>query len=103
MTYKEFFELAENKGINKIQITETTTKKLEINYIDENLEKYNIAEQVEYFIKAEKNKKTEKVKTNYIDESILDLLIMKLKETDSSYEDEYITNKKVCAIIQIAE
>ena len=45
MTYKEFFELAENKGINKIQITETTTKKLEINYIDENLEKYNIASQ----------------------------------------------------------
>ena len=64
MTYKEFFELAENKGINKIQITETTTKKLEINYIDENLEKYNIAEQVEYFIKAEKNKKTEENSDN---------------------------------------
>lgn len=101
MTYKEFFELAENKGINKIQITETTTKKLEINYIDENLEKYNIAEQVEYFIKAEKNKKTEKVKTNYIDESILDLLIMKLKETDSSYEDEYLTNKKVMSLEEV--
>ncbi len=101
MTYKEFFGLAENKGINKIQITETTTKKLEINYIDEKLEKYNIAEQVDYYIKAEKNKKTEKVKTNYMDKSILDLLIMKLDETDSSYEDEYLNRKKIMPLKEI--
>lgn len=101
MTFKEFFKLAENKGLNKIQITETTTKKLEINYIDENLEKYNISEQTDYSIKAEKNKKTEKVKTNYIDESILDLLIMKLDETDSFYEDEYLTSKKIMPLKKV--
>ena len=41
MNYNDFFALAENKGINRIQVTETYIKKNEIQFIDKNLEKYN--------------------------------------------------------------
>lgn len=94
MNYNDFFALAENKGINRIQVTETYIKKNEIQFIDKNLEKYNISEHLDYYIKAERNNKTEKVRTDYLDESIIDLLIMKLDETDSNYEDDYLKKKK---------
>ena len=41
MNYNDFFALAENKGINRIQVTETYIKQNEIQFIDKNLEKYN--------------------------------------------------------------
>ena len=94
MNYNDFFALAENKGINRIQVTETYIKQNEIQFIDKNLEKYNISEHLDYYIKAERNNKTEKVRTDYLDESIIDLLIMKLDETDSNYEDDYLKKKK---------
>ena len=62
MNYNDFFALAENKGINRIQVTETYIKQNEIQFIDKNLEKYNISEHLDYYIKAERNNKTEKVK-----------------------------------------
>ena len=96
MNYQEFFSLAKKKGIEKIQITEETEKENSIYLIGEKLEDYTDSEKCVYSIKAEINGKTEKVVTEYLDENIIDLLIEKITETDSNYQDDYLSgNKKI--------
>ena len=90
MNYQEFFSLAKEKGIENIQITEETTKENSIYLIDKKLEDYTDSEKVIYFIKAEISGKTERLVTEYLDETIIDLLIEKINETESRYEDEYL-------------
>lgn len=94
MTYKEFFALAEKKGIEKIQITEDTKKENSIYLINKKLEDYTDSEKVIYQIKAEIDGKTEQLNTEYLDETIIDLIIEKINTTDSNYADEYLTNKE---------
>ena len=61
--------------------------------INNKLEDYTDCEKTVYTIKAEANSKTETTNTEYLDESIIDLLLEKLHNTESNYEDEYLTNK----------
>lgn len=93
MEYKEFFDIAKSKGIEKIQITEDEKKENSIYLINNKLEDYTDCEKIMYTIKAEKNGKTESVYTEYLDEAIIDLLLEKLDSTDSNYEDEYLEHK----------
>lgn len=94
MNYQEFFSLANKKGIEKIQITEETEKENSIYLIDKKLEDYTDNEKKVYEIKAEIDGKTEKLLTGYLDETIIDLLLEKISETESKYEDEYLTKTK---------
>ena len=91
MNYQEFFSLASKKGIENIQITEETVKENSIYLIDKKLHDYTDSEKIVYEIKAEVKGKTEKLLTGYLDESIIDLLLEKINETDSKYEDEYLS------------
>lgn len=93
MTYQEFFDLAKIKGIDKIQVTEDEQKENSIYLINNKLEDYTNSDKKVYTIKAEIDGKTESVFTEYLDESIIDLLIEKLNSTDSKYENEYLYNK----------
>ena len=80
MNYNEFLGLAKQKGLDNIQITATTVESVEIEFIDEKLENYVNTNHVDYFIKAEKNNKTETLSTDYLDEDIIDLLLIKIKQ-----------------------
>lgn len=98
MTYQKFFALAQSKGIENIQITEETQKENSIYLINKKLEDYTDCEKVTYSIKAEVNGKTEQLYTEYLDESIIDLILEKINTTESNYEDEYLeltTNNEI--------
>lgn len=90
MTYQEFFELAKAKGIDNIQVTEETKNENSIYLINKKLEDYTDCEKKVYTIKAEVNGKTEQVYTEYLDDSIIDLILEKINTTDSNYENEYL-------------
>ena len=90
MTKDEFFKVAEEKGIKNIQVAETTQNIGQIELINNDLETFDISNHISYQIKAEYNDKTVKSKSEYLDESVLDDLIMKAKLTDTSYQDDYL-------------
>ena len=94
MTYKDFFALAQSKGIKNIQITEDTKQENSIYLINEKLEDYTDSEKITYIIKAEINGKTEQLYTEYLDETIIDLILEKINITESNYEDEYLDIKE---------
>ena len=93
MTYQEFFKLAQSKGISNIQITEDEKKENSIYLINNKLEDYTDCEKKVYTIKAELNGKTENLTTEYLSESIIELILEKIHNTESNYEDEYLINK----------
>ena len=90
MSYKEFFSLAKSKGIENIQITEETKQENSIYLINNKLEDYTDSEKITYTIKAQVNRKTEQLSTEYLDETIIDLILEKIHTTESKYEDEYL-------------
>lgn len=92
MEYKEIFTAAHNKGISNIQITETTNNTLQMEVINKELESYEKSYTITYNIKAEYNNKTVKLVSDYLDEEVLDQIILKATHTDSVYEDEYLTD-----------
>lgn len=94
MNYQEFIKLAQKKGITNIQITIETLITNEVYYINDTLDDYSDITKTTYNIKAEYNGKVEQVYTEYLDESILDLLIEKVNLVDSSYEDEFLEEKQ---------
>ena len=94
MTYNDFFNLAKEKGLETIQITEETVIGSETIVLNESLEDYSTINKVTYSVKAEKNNKTEKLSTDYLDETIIDLLIEKIDNTDSNYQDNYLDSKR---------
>lgn len=61
--------------------------------INKELETFEISNHTGYQIKAEYNGKTVKAASDYLDESILDTIIMKATYTDSKYQDDYLTDK----------
>ena len=93
MTSKTFFQKAKAKGIENIQIVETTENTGQIELINKELETFEISNHTGYQIKAEYNGKTVKATSDYLDESILDTIIMKATYTDSKYQDDYLTDK----------
>jgi PmbA protein len=95
MNYQEFFKSAEKKNIKKIQITEKTTIQSDVEITNGKIISYNDYNQVKYNIKAEYNKKTVKVCTEYLSDEILDLIITKALSTDSEYNDDYLINKEI--------
>lgn len=92
MNYIEFFKLAKEKNISNIQIVEKKTTDSSVEIINGKIESYNDYDNIDYEIKAEYNKKTVKIHTNYLDKNIINLIIFKCKNTDSVYEDEYLKN-----------
>ena len=95
MNYNEFFTLGKEKGLDNIQITATTVESIEIEFIDEKLENYINTNHTNYSIKAEKNKKTETLTSDYLDKDIIDLLLVKIDNTDTFYENAYIEKKEI--------
>lgn len=92
MSEQEFIKKAENSGIDQIQITRITTEEDQVQYINEKREKYEVSNITSYLIKAEKDKKTVKMKGEYLDESIINTILMKLQYIESKNEDSYLEN-----------
>lgn len=93
MTSKTFFQKAKAKGIENIQIVEITENTGQMELINKELETFEISNHTGYQIKAEYNGKTVKAASDYLDESILDTIIVKATYTDSKYQDDYLTDK----------
>lgn len=93
MTSKTFFQKAKAKRIENIQIVEITENTGQMELINKELETFEISNHTGYQIKAEYNGKTVKAASDYLDESILDTIIMKATYTDSKYQDDYLTDK----------
>lgn len=92
MKYNEFFLIASQNQITNIQIAETSLNDVNINTKNGKLSDYNISSTKEYSIKAEYKGKTVKISTQYLDESIIDLIKIKSEYTDSNYQDMYLTD-----------
>ena len=92
MKYKELFTAARNKGISNIQVTETINNTIQTEVINKALETYEKNYTITYSIKAEYKNKTVKLVSDYLDEEVLDQIILKATYTDSVYEDEYLTD-----------
>lgn len=90
MEYNEIFTAAHNKGISNIQVTETTNNTIQMEVINKELETYEKNYTITYSVKAEYNNKTVKLVSDYLDEEVLDQIILKANYTDSIYEDEYL-------------
>lgn len=95
MNYIDFFKKAQEKGLDNIQITTTTVESIEIEFINDKLENYVNTNHINYLIKAEKNHKTEKLNSDYLDDEIIDTILLKINNTDSKYEDEYLPKKEI--------
>lgn len=93
MISKTFFQKAKNKGIENIQVVETTENIGQIELTNKELETFDISNHTGYQIKAEYGGKTVKATSDYLDESILNTIIMKATYTDSTYQDDYLTDK----------
>ena len=93
MEYKELFKKAQEKNITNIQITERHNIGSSVNIIDGEIQNFKDYNNISYNTKAEYKGKTVSTYSNYLDESILDLIIMKSEVTDSSYTDEYLENR----------
>ena len=94
MTYQDFFNKAKEKGFSKIQIVEEEGIHKYIKVIDGELDSYEDYNVLNYNIKAEKDKKTIKLETNYLDNDIIDILVLKDNSTDTFYEDEYLKERE---------
>lgn len=90
MTYNEFFNMAKKKKIDNIQVTEKTQVASSFELINGDLISYDDCNIINYYIKAEVKGKTVKMQSEYLSEEILDDLIMAIKNTDYSYEDDYL-------------
>ena len=92
MNIQEFISYAKEEGFTNIQIMEDTCNEVEVSYIDETLDNNNSSYNSSYTIKAEKNNKTVKMNTDYLDKTIVGYLNLKIENEDSSYEDEYLSD-----------
>lgn len=90
MTAKEFIKKTIDRGFTNVQITEKTSLSSEVYIINKEIDSYQDDYSTFYTIKAEYNKKTVKVATEFLDDEIIDLLLKKYDITDSNYEDDYL-------------
>lgn len=95
MDYKNFFATAKHKNITNIQITEKTDICSNVEIINGKMESFDSTNCITYNIKAEYNEKTVNLATDYLNEEILDLIILKAENTDSCYSDEYLEGSKI--------
>lgn len=95
MKQQQFIDLALQKGITNIQITKETTKQKQIYFINNKLNDYKDFNKTIYTIIAEYNNKIEELTTEYLDESIINLLIEKIEIVDSKYEYDFIEKKEL--------
>lgn len=95
MNVHQFIKLALKKGITNIQITKEKTKQKQIYYINDKLNDYTDLNKTIYIIKAEINKKTEELTSEYLDETIIDLIIEKTELVDAKYEYDFLEKKEL--------
>jgi PmbA protein len=95
MNYNDFFEKAKNKNITNIQVVEKTIIDSSVEILDGEIESYDDYNNIDYNIKAEYNGKTVKLTSDYINESIIDLIITKCNITDTEYKDDYLNNGEI--------
>ena len=100
MNYNLLFAKAKEKNIYNLEILEQTTKSLSIETYDNSLDNHEISNLTTYKIKATYNNKEIIITTEYLDDTILDLLI-----DNSNYleEDEVrsLTKQKKSIINEI--
>lgn len=99
MTSQEFIIKAKDKGFSNIQIAIETSIHTEITYINAELDDYSDIKKTLYNVKAEYNGKVESLHTEYLDESIIDLLLEKINLTDSNYQEDFLESKNVTSIV----
>ena len=87
MQYRKFFTTSKQNGITNLQITETSSNNTNINTRNGKLSDYDISDRKDYSIKAEYKGKTVKISTEYLDDSIIELIKIKSEYTDSNYQD----------------
>lgn len=92
--YKDFFLLAHERGLENIQIIESTSIHKESRLINGNLESDEFGNNVKYNIQADYNGGTITTSSNYLDERIIDILIEK---------GIYLKNKKIDIISDLSK
>lgn len=95
MNIQQFIKLAQKKEITNIQVTKEKTKQKQIYFINDKLNDYSDLNKTFYIIKAEYNDKTEELTTEYLDETIIDLIIEKIELVDSKYEYDFLEKKQL--------
>lgn len=93
MTIEEFFKAAKNNGISQVQIAEQTQYSGSFEVINGQVRNFNYDDIIDYNIKAEFQGKTVKLYSNYLSAELINLIITKCEKTDTSYQDEYFSDR----------
>ena len=93
MKYKDFFQLAKEKGITNIQITEKHIINSSSEVIDGKLDSYDDTDTTNYNIKAEYKNKTVKVTSDYLGEDVLNQIIFKESEKHNIFFSVYVDQR----------
>lgn len=93
MTISEFIEAMKSK-VEALQVIEFKNETIELKVVNEKLKKSIFSDDLSYEVKAKINGKYVKVKTNYLNDSLLDILKMKSEMLESDYQDNYIENNE---------
>lgn len=94
MTIESFLQLCKKQNITNIQVVEFISKSLEVEFLNEKQKKNIAADETTYEIKAQINNKYVNINTNYLSQEIIDLLIFKSNNIESTYQDTLITKKE---------
>ena len=93
MNILEFLKLSKENQIESIQIKELTNIENEIELINERVMNIESSNNINYKIKALYNNKTVEVNTDYLDETIIELIKYKAENIESNYQDIYLSDK----------
>lgn len=94
MDYQSFFQKAKEKQITHVQITEKEVINSSVEVIDGKMESFDNYHDVDYHIKGEYQNKVVSLHCNYLDDDIIDSLVVKAQMTDSVYEDDFLKNRE---------
>ncbi len=103
MNIEEFITLAKKKKINQLQIVEFQKNSLEVKYLNDCQKKYEQSNNISYEVKAKIAEKYVKTTCDYLEEEILDLLLLKSKNIESNYEDYFIESNEKTKLEQAEE
>ena len=94
MNQKEFIKLLEKDNIKPVQITTFINKGIEVRILNDKQKELVLSNNTSYTITAHYNNKDVKINTNYLDESIIEEIKLKVNNIETEYKEVYIEDKK---------
>lgn len=103
MNNNEFFKLCISRGFSNIEITIYDNKEYISEIENEKINYIDIKNNINYYIKAQKDNRTVNLESNYLDEDLIDILEEKIEYIDDKVDDKFIETIDDNNIIQASD